>query len=144
MLYRDLSARENLEFFASLYGLADPAKRARQMLEMAGLWHRANDPIKAFTAAWLSGRRSHGPSCTNPQLLLADEPFAGLDAPSIASLEQLFADLHQAGKTNHSRQPRHRTDAPHRRTAPIILRGGRVVVNESGPIASTSAKSCRR
>src|SRR5262245_22808670 len=46
MLYRDLSARENLLFFARLYELADAQKHVERMLRMVGLGERANDPIK--------------------------------------------------------------------------------------------------
>src|SRR5262245_31031797 len=45
MLYRELTARENLEFFASLYGLKNPNTRALRALEGIGMTTRANDPV---------------------------------------------------------------------------------------------------
>lgn len=44
MLYRDLTARENLELFAKLYGIHDPAARAEELLRIVGLTARADDP----------------------------------------------------------------------------------------------------
>jgi heme exporter protein A len=129
MLYRDLTAKENLEFYAKLYGLENPQARARQMLEMAGLWNRANDPVKSFSRGMVQRAAIARALLHDPQLVLADEPFSGLDAPSIESLEQLFADLNSAGKTiilvNHGIEQCLRLAE-----RAVILRGGRVVVNE--------------
>ena len=129
MLYRDLSAKENLEFYAKLYGLENPTRRARQMLEMAGLASRANDPIKTFSRGMVQRAAIARALLHDPQLVLADEPFSGLDAPSIASLELLFADLSSAGKTiilvNHDIEQSLRLAE-----RAVILRGGRIVVNE--------------
>ena len=129
MLYRDLSAKENLEFYAKLYGLKNPTKRARQMLQMAGLSDRANDPVKVFSRGMLQRAAIARALLHDPELILADEPFTGLDAPSIQAMEQLLGDLNTAGKTiimvNHDiEQSLHLADRA------IILRGGRIVVNE--------------
>jgi heme exporter protein A len=130
MLYRDLSARENLEFFAKLYGLTDPPRRARKMLEMAGLWNRANDPVKTFSRGMVQRAAIARALIHDPELVLADEPFSGLDAPSIESLEQLFADLNEAGKTiilvNHDIEQSLRLAQ-----RAVILRGGQIVINEA-------------
>jgi len=129
MLYRDLSARENLEFFARLYGLNDPTRRAARALEMIGMPSRAGDPIKSFSRGMTQRVAIARALIHDPELILADEPFAGLDAPSIASLEQLFSDLCDAGRTvvivNHDIEQTLRI--AHRA---IILRGGRVVVDQ--------------
>ncbi len=99
MLYRDLSARENLNFFARLYALADPERSADRMIRMVGLADRAAEPIRNFSRG-MTQRLSVGRALLhNPSLILADEPFTGLDAPSIESLEILFGQLHDAGKT---------------------------------------------
>ena len=129
MLYRDLTAKENLEFYARLYGLENPQALARKMLEMAGLWNRANDPVKSFSRGMVQRAAIARALLHGPRLVLADEPFSGLDAPSIESLEQLFADLNSAGKTiilvNHDIEQSLRLAE-----RAVILRGGRVVVNE--------------
>jgi heme exporter protein A len=130
MLYRDLSARENLEFFAKLYGLKNPAARAARMLEMSGLSARAADPVRNFSRGMLQRVAIARALVHDPELLLADEPFTGLDAPSIASLEQLLTHLNDAGKTivlvNHDIEQSLRLAE-----RAIVLRGGRVAVDQS-------------
>ena len=99
MLYRDLTARENLEFFAKLYGIAKPAERADRLLNVVGLSDRADEPIKVFSRGMVQRVAIARALVHDPELILADEPFDGLDAPSVAATEQLLAHLHQIGKT---------------------------------------------
>lgn len=99
MLYHDLSALENLEFFGKLYGVAAPRTRALELLNTLGLARRAHDPVKAFSRGMAQRVSIARALMHDPQLLLADEPFAGLDAPSADLLEKLLADLHVQGKT---------------------------------------------
>jgi heme exporter protein A len=130
MLYRDLTARENLEFFAKLYRVESPADRAAQMLDAVGLGHRANDRVGSFSRGMIQRVAIARALLHRPELILADEPFAGLDAPSIASLENLFEQIHLAGKTivmvNHDIDQSLRI-AEHA----IVLRHGRVAVNQA-------------
>lgn len=99
MLYRDLSARENLEFFARLYDCPEPRRRAAELLDAVGLSDRADDPIRDFSRG-MTQRVSIARALVNdPRLILADEPFAGLDVPSTLSIEKLFHEMHASGKT---------------------------------------------
>jgi heme exporter protein A len=99
MLYRDLSARENLGFFARLYSLQDPDKRAERMLRMVGLLDRADDPVKNFSRGMTQRVSIARALLHDPALILADEPFAGLDAPSVQALEGLLKQLSTSGRT---------------------------------------------
>jgi heme exporter protein A len=99
MLYRDLTARENLEFFCRLYGVPNPAKRATRLLEVMGLSDRADDPVKSFSRGMVQRVAIARALVHDPELILADEPFDGLDAPSTAATEQLLSRLHETGKT---------------------------------------------
>ncbi len=129
MLYRDLSIRENLEFFAKLYDVAKPVARAEEMLTMVGLLPRADDAVKTLSRG-MTQRVSIARSLIHdPDLLLADEPFNGLDAASTEALEALLRRLGQAGTAvvmaNHNiPQTLSLTDRS------IVLRQGRVVADK--------------
>jgi heme exporter protein A len=99
MLYRDLTARENLEFFGRLYGVAKPVERAARLLEVVGLADRADDAVKSFSRGMVQRVAIARALVHDPELMLADEPFDGLDAPSVAATEQLLTHLNAAGKT---------------------------------------------
>lgn len=138
MLYRDLSARQNLEFFCRLYGIRKPRERAESLLDSVGLIDRADDPIKTFSRGMTQRAAIARALVHNPDLLLADEPFDGLDAPSSGVLEELLQGLQAAGKTlvlaNHDiHQSLRLTD----RT--IVLREGTIVIDEASRDLSTAA-----
>jgi heme exporter protein A len=99
MLYRDLTARENLEFFGRLYGVKQPVERAARLLEVVGLADRADDAVKSFSRGMVQRVAIARALVHDPELMLADEPFDGLDAPSVAATEQLLTHLNGAGKT---------------------------------------------
>ena len=99
MLYHDLSALENLEFFGRLYGVKNARGRALELLSQLGLAARAKDPVKGFSRGMAQRVSIARALLHDPELLLADEPFAGLDAPSTALLERTLMTLHAAGKT---------------------------------------------
>lgn len=99
MLYRDLTARENLEFFGRLYGVEKPVARAQRLLEVIGLADRADDAVKSFSRGMVQRVAIARALVHDPQLMLADEPFDGLDAPSVSATESLLTHLHSAGKT---------------------------------------------
>ncbi|MHC4413771.1 MAG: ABC transporter ATP-binding protein [Planctomycetota bacterium] len=99
MMYRDLSAQENLVFYGRLYGLPDPEDRAAELLGEVGLTERGCDPVKTFSRGMAQRASIARALMHDPDLLLADEPFAGLDVPSRRMLEELLARLHGSGKT---------------------------------------------
>jgi heme exporter protein A len=129
MLYRDLSADENLSFFAKLYGIANPDAKVAQMLQVTGLGDRAGEPVRNFSRGMVQRVAIARALLHDPELLLADEPFDGLDAPSADSLERLLAELGETGKTivlvNHDIEQSLRLA-----DRAIVLRGGRVVVDQ--------------
>lgn len=99
MLYRDLSPRENLRLFGKLYGVPDADQRALQLLQLVNLADRADDPVKNFSRGMTQRTAIARALMHDPDLLLADEPFAGLDAPSAHTVELLLAALHKSGRT---------------------------------------------
>jgi len=138
MLYRDLSVRENLVFFGRLYDLPDPAGRAGELLELVQLAHRSADPVKTLSRGMVQRVSIARAMMHDPALLLADEPFDGLDAPAARTLEGLLAELRAAGKTlifsNHDiRQSLAITDDV------VVLDRGRVAID--GPAAALTAEA---
>jgi ABC-2 type transport system ATP-binding protein len=78
-LYQDLSVRENLEFVARLYGVADAAGAARAMVERLGLEDRQGQLAGELSGGWKQRLALGACTLPNPQLLLLDEPTAGVD-----------------------------------------------------------------
>jgi ABC-2 type transport system ATP-binding protein len=78
-LYQDLSVRENLEFVARLYGVADPTAAARAMIERLGLEDREAQLAGELSGGWKQRLALGACTLPNPQLLLLDEPTAGVD-----------------------------------------------------------------
>lgn len=78
-LYQDLSVRENLEFVARLYNVADPVGAARDMITRLGLQGREEQLAGLLSGGWKQRLALGACTLPNPQLLLLDEPTAGVD-----------------------------------------------------------------
>ncbi|MGJ4883682.1 MULTISPECIES: ABC transporter ATP-binding protein [unclassified Bradyrhizobium] len=78
-LYQDLSVRENLEFVARLYGMSDPRRAARDMVQRLGLAGRERQLAGELSGGWKQRLALGACTLPNPQLLLLDEPTAGVD-----------------------------------------------------------------
>jgi ABC-2 type transport system ATP-binding protein len=78
-LYQDLSVRENLEFVARLYGVRDARGAAREMIRRLGLSGREEQLAGELSGGWKQRLALGACTLPNPQLLLLDEPTAGVD-----------------------------------------------------------------
>jgi ABC-2 type transport system ATP-binding protein len=78
-LYQDLSVRENLEFVARVFGLANPKRAAREMVESIGLRGREEQLAGELSGGWKQRLALGACTLPSPQLLLLDEPTAGVD-----------------------------------------------------------------
>lgn len=78
-LYQDLSVRENLEFVARLYGVRDPRGAAREMVKRIGLTGREEQLAGELSGGWKQRLALGACTLPSPQLLLLDEPTAGVD-----------------------------------------------------------------
>jgi ABC-2 type transport system ATP-binding protein len=78
-LYQDLSVRENLEFVARLHLMKDPAKAARDMIARLGLKGREEQLAGELSGGWKQRLALGACTLPGPQLLLLDEPTAGVD-----------------------------------------------------------------
>lgn len=96
-LYDDLSVNEHLEYVARLHGVEDWAERAAELLERLGLASRGDDPPGGFSRG-MRQKTSIALAFVRPfGVLLADEPFDGLDPPSRETLDALVAEAAAGG-----------------------------------------------
>ncbi len=90
-LYPDLSALENLQFYARMYGISWKP-RADELLDLVGLYHRRYDPVRTFSRGMQQRLSLARAILHKPQILLLDEPFAGLDVKASGMLKRLIHD----------------------------------------------------
>jgi heme exporter protein A len=129
MLYRDLTVLENLEFFGRLYGVADVRGRAMDLLDQVNLTDRAGDSVASLSRGMAQRIAIARALMHRPDLLLADEPFTGLDAPSSQRLSRLLHELREGGCTvvlahHHVAETLAMTDRV------LVLREGRLVLDQ--------------
>jgi heme exporter protein A len=89
MLYRDLTARENLRFHARLHGV--PFARIETLLEAVGLRLRADEPVHTYSRGMVQRLAVCRAVLHEPELLLLDEPLAGLDPGAADSVRPLIS-----------------------------------------------------
>jgi len=91
-LYADLSVRENLEFVARIYGIRDPGGAARTMIRRLGLEGRENQIAGTLSGGWKQRLALGACTLPNPQLLLLDEPTAGVDPKA---RREFWSEIHK-------------------------------------------------
>ena len=92
-LYPELTARENLEFFAGLYAVPERRAAAAEALEQAGLADRADDVVSGFSRGMRQRLGLERALIHRPRLVLLDEPFTGLDDASAVALSRRLRAL---------------------------------------------------
>ncbi len=98
-LYRDLNPIENLQFFSRLYGIQHPEARIQSLLERVGLQRRTSDPVRSFSRGLHQRLGIARVMLHNPALILLDEPYTGLDANAVDTLNSMLDEASAAGKT---------------------------------------------
>jgi ABC-2 type transport system ATP-binding protein len=100
-LYNDLTARENIRFYARVYGLkrADQARRQEEILQMAGLEGREDTLTANLSGGWKQRLALGCAIVHNPQVVFLDEPTAGVDPISRREFWGLIYAMAKKGTT---------------------------------------------
>ena len=98
-LYPNLSARENLEFYAEMYSLPDPSAVADQWLRRVNLVDAADIRVRVFSRGMEQRLSAARAMIAEPALLLLDEPFASLDHEGVEIVASLLRDAIERGAT---------------------------------------------
>lgn len=100
-LYEDLTARENLDFYANIYEVPQPtvASRVQELIKMADLAGRENDRISTLSGAWKQRLALGCAIVHRPEMLFLDEPTAGVDPVSRRHFWEMIYNLAGQGVT---------------------------------------------
>jgi len=98
-LYGELTAVENLRFYARLFSVTDAERRISEMLAEVGLDTRKDRPVRTFSSGMEQRLALARAFLHDPDLLLLDEPYTGLDPQAVAHLQEILVRFHRRGKT---------------------------------------------
>ena len=93
LVYRELTALENLDLFGRLYRIPERRERVGMLLERFGLWDARNERVAAFSRGMAQRLALCRTLLHNPDLLVLDEPFSALDEAGAALLDRELAEL---------------------------------------------------
>jgi len=99
LLYEDLTAEQNLRFYARMYGLDDGPARVQDLLQRVGLATRRHDLVRTFSRGMQQRLALARAVLHRPQVLLLDEPYTGLDPLAAQALTGLLIELTGEGCT---------------------------------------------
>jgi heme exporter protein A len=136
LLYRDLTARENLGFYARLYGVPGADARIAELLEATGMARRAEEPVWNLSRGMAQRVAVCRAVLHGPELLLLDEPHAHLDPEAAVLVEPLIGRAAGVTRVLVSHDPERATAEADR---VLGLRDGRVVVD--APAGEVTAAS---
>jgi heme exporter protein A len=98
-LYSGLTAAENLEFYARLYGLDRRRERAEEALRGVGLLERRGDRVRGFSRGMQQRLALARTLLHDPEVVLLDEPYTGLDPHAAAMLRATLERLRDGRRT---------------------------------------------
>ncbi len=98
-LYPDLTPTENLQFYARMFRVPSGAERVRALLEQVGLVGWAHRPVRTLSRGLEQRCALARALLHQPELLLLDEPFSGLDIGAVTMLSTTLRQVHARGTT---------------------------------------------
>ena len=99
-LYDNMTAYDNLVYYARLYDISQPAQRVDEVLKLVGLADRARDKVGIYSKGMRQRLALARAMAPDPELLVLDEPTAGVDPTGQIEIRQLMLDMiHKQGKT---------------------------------------------
>jgi len=130
-LYPELTGRENLRFFARLYGVPRVEQAVNSALVRARLEHAADDPVASYSRGMRQRLALERALLHAPRLLLLDEPFTGLDGRSVRELVDRLRAIGQDGAI--VIMATHDLDTAEAvLTRALVLRAGRIAAEAAG------------
>jgi heme exporter protein A len=93
LVYRELTALENLDLFGRLYRVPERRERIGMLLERFGLWDARGDRVASYSRGMTQRLALCRALLHKPQLVLLDEPYAGLDEDGMAILDRELREL---------------------------------------------------
>ncbi len=101
LLYENLTARENLDFFGVLYGIQRDERERRivELLIAAGLRKRADSLVRTFSRGMKQRLSIARATLHQPDVLLLDEPYSGLDQAAVERLDEMLGAAIAGGRT---------------------------------------------
>lgn len=99
LLYDDLTAEENLHFYARMYGIWAAEGRISEVLEMVGLEKRRRDLVRTYSRGMQQRLAIGRAMLHDPDVMLFDEPYTGLDQDASAMLDEVLKSVASLGRT---------------------------------------------
>ena len=98
-LYHELTAAENLRFFAKMYGTYDIEARIDDLIKQVGLSYRKNDRVRTFSRGMKQRLSIARALIHDPAILFLDEPYTGLDQHASATFNRILSGTNAHDKT---------------------------------------------
>ncbi len=99
LLYGDLTAEENLQFYARMYNVENSEARITEVLDLVGLENRRHDLVRTFSRG-MQQRLAIGRAVIHdPEVMLFDEPYTGLDQDASSMLDEVLQSVAAKGRT---------------------------------------------
>ncbi|MEX2612741.1 MAG: ABC transporter ATP-binding protein [Gaiellaceae bacterium] len=93
LVYRELTALENLDLFGRLYRVSERRERIGMLLERFGLWEARNERVAAYSRGMTQRLALCRTLLHDPDLLVLDEPYSGLDEQGVKLLDRELGEL---------------------------------------------------